>query len=211
MKITILTVEVISIVFVLILVLFAYQYQIPFVKLSANPVSSTGEHFYTGILYKVGIVFWSAVVTTSLISFLILRYFRYDFQSAERFAGFSFLFFGYFLADEIFQLHGTVFPKFFGIKQLFVLGFYAIFAIIFFIYFRGVIKKNKYITLIIAFLFLATSYFTDILSYLKVINFSYRYILDDGSKFLGIVNLFIFYLAFCFNNIISMENSKKLK
>lgn len=199
----------ITTVCLLLLIIISNQSQISFDKFSANPNSATGEPFYTGIIYKLGIVFWSATVIVSLFGFILFKKLSPNEQNPIKYLGYSSLFFGYFLCDELFQLHGTIFPKYIGIKQLLLLIVYSIIAIIYLVKFRMEILKSSYGFLIAAFCLLALSMITDILSYLKIINLSFRYILDDGAKFLGIVNLFLYFINYSLNAVINATQNNQ--
>ncbi|MBT8394860.1 MAG: hypothetical protein KJN66_08415, partial [Bacteroidia bacterium] len=113
------------------------------------------------------------------------------------------IFFGYFLIDELLLIHNYIFPKVLNIQQLLILVVYAVLTLIFVLRFRSIIKNNFLWLFVIAISFLGLSVLVDILSYLKVIRFSFRYILDDGAKFLGIFNLFVYYFFYCKDLVIN--------
>lgn len=115
---------------------------------------------------------------------------------------FSGVFFGYFLIDELLLIHNFIFPKILNIHQLLVLILYAIATLFFLFRFRKTLYANYFLIFVVAIFFLGLSMIIDIFSYLKVIQINNRYFLDDGAKFLGILNLFIYFFLFCKDTIL---------
>jgi hypothetical protein len=176
--------------------LIGYYFQLPFQDLTANPLSEFNMPFYQGILQRIGLILWGFAVILPLFTYSILV--SYDIlRETRRFLIFSGFFFGYFLIDELFLIHSFILPKILNIHQLIVLCIYMAITIFFLIGFRKVIIKNFFWIFITAIFFLALSMLIDILSYLKVIKLTYRYLWDDSTKFLGIANIFIYYLFLC--------------
>ena len=190
----IITIELFSIFLLIILYLFSYFAQVPFENISASPLIKYKAPLYTGLLNKAGIIFWCGSVFISFFCYKMLSLVKESDKDLCRFFLYSFLFFGYFLLDELFQLHGRIIPQYIGIHQLIVLIIYAVVTIWFIFYFRKTIIKTEYIYFFIAVLFLGSSVIVDISSYLKILQIDFRYLLDDGFKYLGIVNLFLYFL-----------------
>ncbi len=202
--------EISAILLLIIVGLIGYYYQIPFEDLTANPLSQINIPFYQGILQRVGLILWGFVVILPLFTCYILESSKIPGET-KRFLLFSGIFFGYFLIDELLLIHNFIFPKVLNIHQLLVVIVYAVLTLIFLIRFRIIIKNNFLWLFVIAISFLGLSVLVDILSYLKVIRFSFRYLLDDGAKFLGIFNLFVYYFIYCKYIILDYKDYYKIR
>lgn len=188
--------ELFAVLLVFIVGFIGLVFEIPFANLTANPISLLDLPFYQGILQRIGVILWGGTVLITLFSFSILKSSE-NLKDIKKFLLYSGIFFGYFLMDELLLIHNFILPKVFNIHQLIVLIVYVILTVLFLYKFRNFIKKNNISLFAIAVTFLGLSVLVDILSYLNVVRFSFRYLLDDGLKFLGIANLFIYYLIYC--------------
>ncbi|MBK7377523.1 MAG: hypothetical protein IPJ03_00690 [Ignavibacteriales bacterium] len=188
--------ELFAVLLVFIVGFIGLVFEIPFTDLTANPISLLDLPFYQGILQRIGVILWGGTVLVTLFSFSILKSSE-NLKDIKKFLLYSGIFFGYFLMDELLLIHNFILPKVFNIHQLIVLIVYVILTVLFLLKFRNLIKKNNISLFAVAVTFLGLSVLVDILSYLNVVRFSFRYLLDDGLKFLGIANLFIYYLIYC--------------
>jgi len=188
--------ELLAVLLVFVVGFIGFAFEIPFPDLTANPISRLAVPFYQGILQRIGIIFWGGSVFLTLFCYSILESSE-NLNETKLFLLSSGIFFGYFLMDELLLLHSFIFPKVLKIHQLLVLIVYAVLTLIFVIRFRIIIKNNFFWLFVIAITFLGLSMLVDILGYLKVIQFSFRHFLDDGFKFLGIFNLFIYFFFYC--------------
>lgn len=188
--------ELFAVLLVFIVGFIGLVFEIPFANLTANPISLLDLPFYQGILQRIGVILWGGTVLITLFSFSVLKSSE-NLKDIKKFLLYSGIFFGYFLMDELLLIHNFILPKVFNIHQLIVLIVYVILTVLFLFRFRNLIKKNNISLFAVAVTFLALSVLVDILSYLNVVRFSFRYLLDDGLKFLGIANLFIYYLIYC--------------
>lgn len=171
-------------------------FEIPFADLTANPISHLDAPFYQGILQRIGVILWGGTVLITLFSFSILKSSE-NLNESKKFLLSSGIFFGYFLMDELLLIHNFIFPEVLNIHQLLVLIVYAVLTLFFLVRFRSIIKNSFVWLFVTAIVFLGISMLVDILSYLNIIQFKFRYLLDDGSKFIGISNLFIYNLIYC--------------
>jgi len=202
--------ELLAVLLVFVIGFVGFVFEIPFPDLTANPISRMAVPFYQGILQRIGTILWGGTVLVSLFTY-------YNLEPSEnlieirKFLLSSGIFFGYFLIDELLLIHNFIFPKVLNIHQLLVVIVYAVLTLIFIIRFRVIIKNNFLWLFVIAISFLGLSVLVDILSYLKVIRFSFRYLLDDGAKFLGIFNLFVYYFFYCKDLILDYKYHYKIK
>ncbi|MBK6914298.1 MAG: hypothetical protein IPH11_11835 [Ignavibacteriales bacterium] len=188
--------ELFTVLLVFIVGFIGLVFEIPFANLTANPISLLDLPFYQGILQRIGVILWGGTVLITLFSFSVLKSSE-NLKDIKKFLLYSGIFFGYFLMDELLLIHNFILPKVFNIHQLIVLIVYVILTVLLLLKFRNLIKKNNISLFAVAVTFLGLSVLVDILSYLNVVRFSFRYLLDDGLKFLGIANLFIYYLIYC--------------
>lgn len=198
-------IEILSILILVLVILFSIFLKIPFDQISANPLVQYKAPLYMGLLNRIGIIFWCGTVFVTLFSYLYLNLLKESSKDMNRFFLSSCLFFGYFLLDELFLLHGVFIPKVIGIHQLIVLIIYAFSAFCFVIYFRLLIIKSGSIFFLAAISLLGGSVIVDILSYLKILDIGFRYILDDGLKYLGILTLFIYYLKTSLDSLLAIN------
>jgi hypothetical protein len=189
-------------------VVIALYFNIPLVDLTANPYSKLKIPYYMGLFQRAGIIIWCATVFITFFTSVLLNNFYKSKNRFKKFLLYSSFLFGYFMLDEIFLFHGLIIPRFLGIHQLIVLILYAIILLVFLIIFLKEILKTNYIYFFIAVTFLGLSVTIDILSYLKAIKIDFRYLLDDGFKVFGLVNLFIYYFVNCYFSIIEKFSNK---
>ena len=182
----------IAVLMVLVVGTIGFVFNIPFSDLTANPVSRLNAPFYQGILQRIGMILWGSIVILTLCNYYFLKS-SGNLKELRKFLFFSGIFFGYLLMDELLLIHNFIFPKVLNIHQLLVLIVYVFLTIIFLLRFGRIIKNNFLWLFIIAITFLGISMMVDILSYLRVIQLGFRYLLDDGAKFLGTFSLFIYY------------------
>lgn len=190
--------------------LIGYYFQLPFQDLTANPLSQFNIPFYQGILQRIGLILWGFVVILPLFTYSVLDSSNI-LRETKRFLLFSGVFFGYFLIDELLLIHNFIVPKILNVHQLLILILYVAANLFFLLRFRKILCINYLWIFMIAISFLGLSMIIDILSYLKVIHFEIRYFLDDGAKFLGIFNLFIYYLFYCKYLILDYKYHYKIK
>jgi hypothetical protein len=186
--------ELSSLLFLLVVFFIGSFLNISFENFSANPISRFKMPLYTGIIHIISLLFWCASTVIPIFIFFNIKSLNIN-SEWKKFMFYSSLFFGYFLLDELILLHSIIIPKYIGIHQLIVLIIYIVAALVYFISLRKLILKTEYFYLFLAFLLLGFSVITDIMSYLKIININFRYLLDDGFKFLGLVNLFIYFFV----------------
>lgn len=208
-KRTALLIELIGILILILLIVSGMIFDIPFEHFSANLISELGKPFYLGILNKIGVVFWSFSIIINFFTYILLKNENSILTWEMKFLLYSCIFFGYFLLDELFELHGIILPRYIGIHQLIVLIIYGMVTFFYIFYFRKEISNSYFPIFFLAISFLAISVFTDIFSYLGIIHLSFRYLLDDGAKFLGTVNLFIYFFILGQNLILNINKSRK--
>ena len=188
--------ELLAVVLVVVIGFSGLIFGIPFPDLTSNPLSRLGLPFYQGVMQRLGLLIWACAAVLPLFTLFALWSVN-NINEIKWYLLLSGIFFGYFVFDELLLIHNFIFPRVFHVHQLLVLIIYMIITVLFLIRFRKTLKGNYFFIFLTALAFLGMSMLIDILSYLKVVQFSFRYLLDDSIKFLGIFNLLIYYFLFC--------------
>lgn len=202
--------ELLAVLLVFVIGFIGFVFEIPFPDLTANPISRMAVPFYQGILQRIGTILWGGTVLLTLFSYSSVESSE-NLIEIRKFLLSSGIFFGYFLMDELLLIHNFIFPKVLNIHQLLILILYVAATLFFLLRFRKILCINYLWIFMIAISFLGLSMIIDILSYLKVVQFEIRYFLDDGAKFLGIFNLFIYYFFYCKDLILDYKYDYKIK
>ncbi|OIQ30916.1 MAG: hypothetical protein BM564_01505 [Bacteroidetes bacterium MedPE-SWsnd-G2] len=156
--------------------------------------------FYTGFLSQLGIFFWVATATLCFFSS------KFSSNNIAQTKLKKFLFYAGLLTvllciDDIFLLHETVFPKYFGVPQKLVILIYGFLFISLLVKFYTVILKTNFILLGMALFFFGLSVFFDLFP-IPGVN---PYLLDDGAKIIGIISWFFYF----YSNAVSLAKTPK--
>jgi hypothetical protein len=190
-KIILLSIIAACIIFFALLVLISNAFQIPFSEFTRDTLAVLGakERYHIGFVSNLGGGIWATSFGVCLLSFWILRSIYKAFNEANFFligAFFSLLLF----TDDIFLLHDAVLPYLALSSTLFILG-YTCLLLVYFAWYIKVILDSPFLILLIALgaFFMSLVVDTHILDKLagSNLNQQLQYILEDGSKFLGVV------------------------
>jgi hypothetical protein len=179
--------------FIIIFVIVSKLSNIPFSNFSNNVYSEFGIPFYQGVINKFGIIFWTFTVTICFFVYLVTRSTTIKNEELKIFILISGILFTILLLDDFFLLHGYLIPRLLKVPQNIVLITYAIISLFFIIFYRKLILITNFYFLIIGFICLGLSAGIDVLSHFRIIHLQFRYIFDDGFKFIGIINLAVYY------------------
>ncbi len=165
-----------------------YWRDVPFGNLTRDAVSVLEAPIYTGFLSQMGILFWSAAAT--ICFFVFLSQCKDTSNPEPR----NFFFLSGLLTtllglDDGFLFHEVVFPRF-GIPEKVAYLSYMIFMLYVLIRFLPFIVRTNYILLMFALSFFAVSVALDVFDGM---GFD-KYLMEDGSKFFGIVSWFGYFL-----------------
>jgi hypothetical protein len=151
-------------------------------------------HPLTGMLSNLGILLWCS--TSSICLFTVLAFFRKLDQISINFLLGGGVISAYLLFDDLFSFHENLAPKYLGFSEISI--YISVFLIVLF-YIRinrKIILETQFSLLIIALFFLGISIFTDV--FWKIItnakSIDWFYLIEDGTKWLGIVGWFSYYL-----------------
>lgn len=170
-----------------------FVFDVPFRQLTADPNVLTDSPIYFGFMSQTGIIFWSAAATTSFIFAFLTKIYR---NEKEKFYFFIFtgLLISWLMIDDCFLLHEGVLPAI-GVPQKIILLFYVLVVLYYLFRFKNlIIKQTPYILLILSFGCFGISVFIDYFFYFENPNLIDT-VLEDGSKFIGIILWFAYVLS----------------
>lgn len=176
--------------FVSIVVVIHLFKGIPVGNLTRDFATVAGFPPYICFFSQLGILFWSASASACLLGATIVA------KRPDSFKSRNFLFVSGFLTivlgfDDLFLVHEYVFPKYFGISEKVVFSFYLVFLLFYLVKYFLLIVKTDYILLMMALAFFSLSMIMDLLAVPGLLD---SYLLEDGSKMVGIISwLFYFF------------------
>lgn len=185
---------VITVVVMAVMVSLHYFLDVPFRQLTADPIVLSDSPIYFGFLSQAGIILWSAAATVSFV----FAYFTTVFKNGKS-QFYFFIFNGFLISwlmiDDCFLLHEGILPGI-GISQKLVLLLYAVVVIIYlFRFHKLILQKTSFILLILSFGCFGISALIDLIFHFETPNIIDT-VLEDGSKFIGIV-LWLAYILSC--------------
>lgn len=186
--------------FLLLLVLLSLYQDSPISKFTRDPAATAGISPLTGVASHFGVLLLTASGAICLFSWVILKKSGVGQLSVFLLcSGLMSIFLG---LDDLLMLHESVYPRLFGISEKGVFLIYALILLGGSIKFRHVILKTEYSVLLLAIGFLGLSLIVDgVQEYVDAVLGQWRIFLEDGSKFLGIVAWFGYYLRCCVTSV----------
>ncbi|MBW4639281.1 MAG: hypothetical protein KME05_13790 [Gloeocapsa sp. UFS-A4-WI-NPMV-4B04] len=181
-----------------ILVIIKWQNIIPTENLTKDPLAVADNPFYFGILSQVGALFWCSCAAICFFSTILLT--KIHQTKLILFFFFSGCLTTALLLDDLFLLHEFVLPTYLKIPEKVVYLIYVIFVFLYLINFRRIIQSTEFIVLVLAFAFFGFSVSIDssLISIPKSwIGNKDIYFIEDGSKFLGIISWFTYFIRTC--------------
>lgn len=175
-----------------LLVVLHFAQDVSYRQLTADPNNLGKLPFYSGILSQIGIFFWSAIITTSLVFAYINRFYRQD-KHVRSFFIWSALIVLWLAIDDCFLFHEDVLPSL-GIPQKVIVFSYGLMVLVYLYEFKGLILKTPFILLLAAFGCFGLSVFIDFFLHFEGETYIDS-LIEDGAKFTGIVLWF----AYIFN------------
>ena len=161
--------------------------------LTRDPASIAGKPAFFGLFSNIGVLLWCSTAAICLFSAAILK-------STAKHRKASILFFacGCFTAllmlDDLFLFHERLYPRFlFG--ETVAYSLYAVILVFMLLRFRSLIANTDFILLSLALALLGLSVTLDILLEAD------PYLLEAGSKFLGIASWFAYWTRCCWQEL----------
>lgn len=172
-------------------------FEVSFARLSRDPAAILMAPVYIGLLSNLGVVFWSAAAAVCFFGALVCD------QRAGGVRGFliaSGSLTVLLMLDDLFLFHEVIFPKYFGIREKWVMISYMALLAVILVKYHRVILNTKYVVLALSLVFFMLSIFFD-----KVFTmFGEIHLLEDGAKFCGIVIWMVYFV------IVSSSAPKRL-
>lgn len=165
-----------------------YAWDAPMGTLTQDPLFR--RPVYTGLLSQAGILLWAAAAGICFLtgSALAVRNAAPAIRHFFLAAGALTLLLG---LDDAFMLHDVVLPDYLGIAEEPVYAVYGGLIVLFMVVFRGRILASSYGILAIAAVFFGLSVVAD----LGVLRGSEPFLLEDGTKIVGIVSWLTYFFA----------------
>lgn len=183
-------------ILVVFAVVFALHFilDVPYRQLMADPNILTDSPIYYGFLSQVGILLWSATATTCFIFAYMTVFLKVEKEKLHFFI-FSGLLISWLMLDDSFLIHECILPNL-GIPQKLVMLVYVLVVLYYLYRFKKLILKHTpYPLLTISFIFFSVSVVIDLFLDFETPNIIDT-VLEDGSKFIGIV-LWLAYILSC--------------
>lgn len=191
-------------------VVFSNVRQLPFEYFSRDPASTTESHSLIGLISNVGILLWCASATACLFSAAVLWGARASHKTirAMFWAGVITV---VLLIDDLFLLHENIYPGMIGVNEHLVFIFYGVMLLVYFTIFLDVLRRANFHILLICIFCFGSSVLIDLFpdEVQALAEKSTRHILEDGTKFLGIVSWFGYYWEFCYEEVQSVIKQAK--
>ncbi len=156
--------------------------------------------FFLGGLSYLGILLWCATLAVCFFSFILFCKTGHD-SSEILFFRRAGLISTLLLTDDLFRLHEIVFPVYLHLHEYTLYASYALLIAFFLIRFRTKILNTDYLLLLFALGCLGLSLFSDMITDVLFSSISGATLLEDGSKFVGIVSWFLYFAGTCLQQI----------
>ncbi len=176
-----------ALLLLLILAFVAWRFQIEIPLMTRDTAAIAKLHPFAGALSVVGSIFWSAAVSVSLFSAVLVK-------QKQRHDIFRFLFCSallslYLLLDDTFQLHEEIAGRYLNIDEGVVFAVLGTAVAFYLLFFWRVIATTRWIFLLFALGFFAVSVAMDTIlgPWLWRLR-HWQYFFEDGFKWLGIAS-----------------------
>lgn len=169
---------------------------VPAEILTRDPLAVYNAPPYVGLISNLGVLLWSAASSVCLFCAARLR-------QAKGNGLFHYFFISGLLSlllclDDLFLAHEDLWPHLLGIGEGPIVVFYVVLAGIYLWSFRDLIFKTEYLLLVLSFAGFGSSVVLDLLPDLDpALILPGQYLLEDGSKLLGITTWLAYWLRTC--------------
>jgi hypothetical protein len=174
-----------SIVVLIIMVIVSLIFNISCDKMTRDPLAIACISPLSGILSNLGVLLWCSTASICFFSALLLLHFKP--RGSFWFLLSSALLSAYLLFDDLFQIHDNLVGDLLGLSEYVVFAAIGVAISAYLFVFRRVIMRTNYGFLLLALGFLAASVAIDAIFYQWFLPLGHwKYLLEDGSKWLGI-------------------------
>ena len=165
-------------------------FHIPAYFFTRDIAAFAGVHPFAGALSTLGILLWCASASVCFFASVLTRK-QMQFRSSL-FLFSSALFTSYLALDDAFMFHESIAKTYFSVSESAIYLFIVISFIFYIIFFRGIVLRTRYRTLLFSIFLLGLSVVMDFglpAGNLK----EWKDLFEDGLKWLGIVGWCIYY------------------
>jgi hypothetical protein len=191
----------VSFLFATAILLLHWGKGIPIGYLTRDPALVVNIPIYIGSFSIIGILLWFSAAALCLFSAPLVSHPKDN--SLQQFLLMSGLFTLLLVLDDLFLLHEEVFPKYVGIPERVVEASYGILMLLYLFKFRAVIFKTEFLLFGLALGLFGFSLGLDVLPQ----NIYFRHLLEDGSKFAGIVTWLVYFARVSYSGIKSSRKN----
>jgi hypothetical protein len=185
----------------LIVAVTALQPGIPPRVLFEDPAGLVQVPFYVGLLSNTGAAIWAATAAICLFTSAVLKRAGGDRRLARFFLA-SGLLTGYMMWDDLIMFHERLFPVYLSITEGVPKAILLVAILAFLFFHRATILRSQYALLGLSLAFLGLSFTVDVSSIQDLmrqytpIGVQSSYLIEDGSKLVGIVGWFAYFILF---------------
>lgn len=197
--------------FLIVLLVAGWQQAVPIQLLTRDIFATTQAPVYTGLLSNIGVLTWCISCVICIFTYFLIKPANSHDKKVKAFIGLSGLISFWMMADDLFMLHELVFPQYIGIPEKLVVIAELAWVIFHLVYFRKIILKSTPFKVLSFALFLFV--FSLSVDSLPVqINYSgtqsnWFFILEDGSKLMGIVTWSFYFCTVCYHHITRFQKN----
>ena len=182
-----------STIFIGIILFVANLFEVNFSDLVKDPATVTDTHPFVGMISNLGIILFAIAAAYSFFSYYLLRHSHLH-KKSKQFLLVLGLFTTILTLDDLFLIHEYSFIL--GVSEKYIYLLYALLSIAFFLSFNKEILNIHKNYFFLAIVFFAISVLSDQFLYSDPSS-SLKSVIEDGAKFLGIVNWMTFIIKTC--------------
>lgn len=201
--------------FLILLLVAGLQQTVPVEILTRDIFVTTQAPVYTGLLSNLGILTWGISCAICIFTWFLVKPNNSQEKKVKAFIGWSGLISVFMMIDDFFMLHEEVIPTHVGIPEKLIVLAELAWVVFHLYYFRKIIlNSTPYKILGLSLLWFIFSLGVDVLP----IEINYHtfqsnlmFILEDGSKLMGIVTWCFYFCTVCYQQIIRFQKNAYLQ
>ncbi len=199
--------------FLSILILAGLQHNIPVPTLTRDVFATANLSPFTGFISNLSAFTWGSSAVVCIFSFFLLSPTNSQDQKFKNFIGLSGLISFWFMLDDFLMLHEALLPYYLHVHEDIILGGEFAWLFLHLIYYRKIILKSTHFKILgIALLLFGVSVFMDILPIetdYDGFKSNWLFLLEDGSKLMGIATWCFYLASVCAQQILKAQNLPK--
>lgn len=201
--------------FLIFLLVCVLQQAVPAQILTRDIFITTQAPVYTGLISNIGILNWCISCVICVFTWFLIKPNNSHEKKVKAFIAWSGLICFSMMVDDFFMLHETVIPTYIGIPEKLIVLAELAWVIFHLFYFKKIIlKATPFKILGLSLLWFVISLSVDILP-LNVTYTGYQsnliFILEDGSKLMGIVTWCFYFCTVCYQQILRFQKNAYLQ